>query len=58
MEVKLSDGKENEAREGPVAHLAYSLKDFYFAEDWGDTFMESRLKQDAEHSLGEVGDLG
>lgn len=57
IKVKLSDRKENETRRRPGAHLAYSLKEFYFAEDWGDTFVESWLKQDAEHSLREVGDL-
>ena len=50
--------KINRKRDRQVAHLAHSLKDFYFAEDGGDTLVESWLKQDAEHPLGEVGDLG
>ncbi len=33
MKVKLSDRKEKETKGRQVAHLAYSLKDFYFAED-------------------------
>lgn len=56
VRFKLTDRKENETRR-PVTHLAYSLKDFDFTEDRGDTFMESGLEQDAEHPFREIGDL-